>query len=700
MKSYQEGQEHAWDLADPAHQLSPAFLYNQQMVEPEGDDWLLLNTTFDFIFALVAEQGCATLAAMPYDDEDDQTWPNAEAYLQAIPYRSESHDYLGDGETPDLFDAVKAIVSSGGILSSGDLVAVGIPIFRPDASTPGRFDNLSPDDCEYDGPTPEDTFLAGYHALTIVGYDESRFGGQGGYKVANSWGTPWGCDGFAWLSEGFLATYGFDFYRMTDRTDYQPTGLVRFKISHDYWWYDNIMVSIGVGPTDAPLWSKALHRRLRRDALTMDRWADVTEGAAHLPPDWSNQWWLKVEDHGRGDPATIYTFEIECPQCAEDANAELVLPLVTSSLRTCTIHIRIPTGPGASTTYYVNDGSTEGDKWCTAPGDDANDGLTPDTPKATVQAIIADYTLRAGDSVYIDAGVYELDASIYLNYLDRGVKGDPIRFVGAMAPNREPATEIIGGGDCFSFYGGGFVCLQDLWLRNASYGIYCYDYAWTRGTWDQPVLCLDNVRLSGMSGFACYLNEENKEILLRNCLIYGFGGSAGIYAKMSTVSLENTTVIAEGEQKCVAGINAEDDPHFESSAGVSLRNAILQARDGYCFHLYGYADMVSSDYNDLHVAGTGNIGFALWGGARSRHSNSGSRPRGMTLTASPGCPASPTRQGATITSSRWEGASIRRGGFRQKIRQPGLRTGSTVPASMGAIPNRAWMTNHSPMAVA
>ena len=41
-------------------------------------------------------------------------------------------------------------------------------------------------------------------------------------------------------------------------------------------------------------------------------------------------------------------------------------------------------------------GGDANNEWCTAPGDDLNDGLSPATPKATVQAILADYVLDAG----------------------------------------------------------------------------------------------------------------------------------------------------------------------------------------------------------------------------------------------------------------------------------------------------------------
>ena len=51
--------------------------------------------------------------------------------------------------------------------------------------------------------------------------------------------------------------------------------------------------------------------------------------------------------------------------------------------------------------YYVNDTSTTKDMWCIVPGDDSNSGLSPSTPKASVQAILDAYDLEPGDVVNI-----------------------------------------------------------------------------------------------------------------------------------------------------------------------------------------------------------------------------------------------------------------------------------------------------------
>ncbi len=59
--------------------------------------------------------------------------------------------------------------------------------------------------------------------------------------------------------------------------------------------------------------------------------------------------------------------------------------------------------------YYVNDAGTSGDRWCTAIGDDNNNGMAPGTPKKTINGILKKYTLQPGDTLYIDKGRYDED---------------------------------------------------------------------------------------------------------------------------------------------------------------------------------------------------------------------------------------------------------------------------------------------------
>ncbi len=71
--------------------------------------------------------------------------------------------------------------------------------------------------------------------------------------------------------------------------------------------------------------------------------------------------------------------------------------------------------------YYVNDSTVNTDDWTTAPGNDANDGLSPATPKASIAAILAAYDLGAGDTIIVDAGNYSLSSNIVVTNNDSGV---------------------------------------------------------------------------------------------------------------------------------------------------------------------------------------------------------------------------------------------------------------------------------------
>ena len=84
---------------------------------------------------------------------------------------------------------------------------------------------------------------------------------------------------------------------------------------------------------------------------------------------------------------------------------------------------------GTATTFYVNDSSTTNDMYCTAVGSDANDGLTPSTPMASLKRLYVTYKLMPGDTVRIDTGLWTLDANLLLT--DSGAPGQLIRLVGS-----------------------------------------------------------------------------------------------------------------------------------------------------------------------------------------------------------------------------------------------------------------------------
>ncbi len=95
---------------------------------------------------------------------------------------------------------------------------------------------------------------------------------------------------------------------------------------------------------------------------------------------------------------------------------------LTAATNTYSLAIDPGTKPGSVSTtrvFYVNGGSTTGDYYATAPGNDSNDGLTPETPKATLQSLLATYTLGPNDLVLVDTGTYG-GSTIQINATSQG----------------------------------------------------------------------------------------------------------------------------------------------------------------------------------------------------------------------------------------------------------------------------------------
>jgi parallel beta-helix repeat protein len=75
----------------------------------------------------------------------------------------------------------------------------------------------------------------------------------------------------------------------------------------------------------------------------------------------------------------------------------------------------------SGTSFYVNDSSTVGDVYTTAVGNNANSGKSPGAPMASIEAVLNDYPLVAGDTIYVDNGTYTLFHNIDIPVADSGV---------------------------------------------------------------------------------------------------------------------------------------------------------------------------------------------------------------------------------------------------------------------------------------
>ncbi len=174
---------------------------------------------------------------------------------------------------------------------------------------------------------------------------------------------------------------------------------------------------------------------------------------------------------------------------------------------------------GSQVDFYVNDASTEGDVYCTAPGTPDGDGTTRATPNTSVQYLIDTYPLLPGTKIWMDTGHYLLEDTIVISGADQGDTDLPLRFLGS--PNGtllDRNAPGVASTRVFSITGN-YVQLGDtdrpLRITGAADGIY--------------VTCVENTirncEVYGCSSRGIYISGG--QTLVEDCLIHHNG--TGVY---------------------------------------------------------------------------------------------------------------------------------------------------------------------------
>ncbi len=71
--------------------------------------------------------------------------------------------------------------------------------------------------------------------------------------------------------------------------------------------------------------------------------------------------------------------------------------------------------------FYVNDATVTAGDWTTSAGNDANSGLSPAEPKASLAAILALPTVGPGSVVRVDSGTYNLTSNLIITAASAGI---------------------------------------------------------------------------------------------------------------------------------------------------------------------------------------------------------------------------------------------------------------------------------------
>lgn len=176
-------------LQDPRYQFSPSFIYH--LGNQGNDRGMRISRGFE----ILREQGCATMVNMPYNEQDTTTPPAEPAVKQAVKYRAANTAYLFSGVRGDT-ERLKTFLAD-----MRQPFVMAIPIF---SDFPMK--KVEPNFVYDITIDPARKNMAGFHAVTIVGYDEDLKA----FRMVNSWGPAWGDNGFIWLAESFVKNYGFE----------------------------------------------------------------------------------------------------------------------------------------------------------------------------------------------------------------------------------------------------------------------------------------------------------------------------------------------------------------------------------------------------------------------------------------------------------------------------------------------------------
>jgi C1A family cysteine protease len=185
--------------ADPDQiRFSPSFLYNQ--IALQGCQGSYIQNAMEEMKG----GGALPLSQFPYDESNCSRNPSQSQLQQAAAYRTYGFNRLtnGDSPEPDLL-AIKQNIAQGAPVVIGMMVGGS---FMQDMM--GK---------EYWIPTTSDYNMMSFggHCMTIVGYDDYKFGteaGNGAFLIHNSWGPQWGKDGRTWVRYKDFAYFGKEAY--------------------------------------------------------------------------------------------------------------------------------------------------------------------------------------------------------------------------------------------------------------------------------------------------------------------------------------------------------------------------------------------------------------------------------------------------------------------------------------------------------
>lgn len=173
------------DLADPKNQFSPKDLFTSIPDAEKGGD--CDGTNFEPALGQLQSRGIARMSTVPYTNMGGCEQRNLQ---NSWTQDAANHKIEYWRKIDPTVNSIKNNISKNIPVVLGARLADNFMSWNSDAvlTSNTTFDNVG---------------IHAYHAMAIVGYDDSK-GPGGAFRVVNSWGDHWGDRGFIWVDYQFL----------------------------------------------------------------------------------------------------------------------------------------------------------------------------------------------------------------------------------------------------------------------------------------------------------------------------------------------------------------------------------------------------------------------------------------------------------------------------------------------------------------
>ena len=193
--------------------FSPAFMYNQIKIDNSNCQGSYIHLAMD----QMKGGGALPYSQFAYTDASCAKLPTEEERRQASQFRIKGSQRLSKSGDPNSEVDMLAMKQQ---LSHGSPVVIGMMVggsFMQDMMGQDKW-----------VPTQSDYGMQGFggHAMCVIGYDDFKFGQEGGFQIMNSWGPEWGKNGLGWVSYGDFAHFtkeAYAVYPQGDGVDVRPS---------------------------------------------------------------------------------------------------------------------------------------------------------------------------------------------------------------------------------------------------------------------------------------------------------------------------------------------------------------------------------------------------------------------------------------------------------------------------------------------